>query len=66
MHTIRFKRHAALTLLFMMMLPATAQEKLSKEDAEEKRVEVINAWNKAKDTQSRKIQEAKGGTSPAI
>ena len=33
MHTIRFKRQAALTLLFMMMLPATAQEKMSKEDA---------------------------------
>mgnify|MGYP003300760610 CR=1 FL=1 len=40
MHTIRFKRHAVLTLLFMMMLPVAAQEKLSKEEAEEKRVEL--------------------------
>ena len=66
MHTIRFKRHAVLTLLFMMMLPATAQEKLSKEDAEGKRVEVINAWKNAKETQFRKILEAKEGTSPTI
>lgn len=66
MHTIRIKMQAALTLLFMMMLPATAQEKLSKEDAEEKRVEVINTWKKAKETQFRKILEAKEGTSPTI
>lgn len=66
MHTIRIKMQAALTLLFIMMLPATAQEKLSKEDAEGKRVEVINAWKNAKETQFRKILEAKEGTSPTI
>ena len=66
MHTIRFKTHAVLTLLFMMMLPVAAQENLSKEEAEEKRVEVINAWKKAKETQFRKILEVKEGTSPTI
>ncbi len=66
MHTIRIKMQAALTLLFIMMLPAMAQEKLSKEDAEGKRVEVINAWKNAKETQFRKILEAKEGTSPTI
>ena len=66
MHTIRIKMQAALTLLFIMMLPAMAQEKLSKEDAEGKRVEVINAWKKTKETQFRKILEAKEGTSPTI
>ena len=66
MHTIRFKMQTVFVLLFMMMQPVAAQEKMSKEEAGEKRTQVINAWKKTRETQFHKILEAKEGTPPTI
>lgn len=66
MHTIRFKMQAVFVLLFMMMQPVAAQEKMSKEEAGEKRTQVINAWKKTRETQFRKILEVQEGTPPTI
>ena len=66
MHTIRFKMQAVFVLLFMMMLPVAAQEKMSKEEAGEKRTQVINAWKKTRETQFGKILEVQEGTPPTI
>lgn len=59
-------RILCLALVAATSLTGVAQERLSKKEAEEKRIQVIEAWKKTKEAKFRETLEVQDGTSPTI